>query len=489
MAMLVLPFCFPLKENGKRDETRSLNINPPKNNQTKLVVAYPTGAAFYVQDQKMVEDAVNQIVKEKLDMEIDFKVMLSNYEEEISSMMAGQQQLDVLFCTNDMQAEMRMNHELYQLDELLEKYGQGIVKEIGKQGIDTSRIQGELYGLPNNRDYATGWNGYILRKDILDKYHIKKEEITDMEALEKVFAVVKAGEPQMEILDCDGYTLLDNQYYVSGSGYMPFGVHMDYGREEELKNLFHTEEYREALKRLYRWKQCGYIHKEITDFPISIDYKMYTGSLFAYGCKGKPGIEQQEKMSHGKEVVFVQLGENSLSGNSGAALTWGISSNTISPEKSMQLLNLFYTDSDIMNLFSYGVEGVHYVKKADGHITFPAGKNINPFIGESWKMPNQFITYVWEGNPLDLWEDMRRFNEESFHDCEYGFNFDITPVYTEYMELENIYMRYRIILENAMVDPEEGLDQLNRELDANFIDEVIKEKQRQYEEWKSKKTS
>ena len=153
----------------------------------------------------------------------------------------------------------------------------------------------------------------------------------------------------------------------------------------------------------------------------------------------------------------------------------------------MQLLNLLYTDPEIMNLLSYGVEGVHYVKTEDGHITFPEGKTTNPFIGEAWRMPNQFITYVWEGNPLTLWEDMRRFNEESLHDCDYGFNFDISSVFSVYMDLQEIYGRYRRILENGFADPQEGLAEMNRELDAHFIDEVIAEKQRQYDEWKKEK--
>ena len=33
----------------------------------------------------------------------------------------------------------------------------------------------------------------------------------------------------------------------------------------------------------------------------------------------------------------------------------------------------------------------------------------------------------------------------------------------------------------------EGLEQMNRELDANFIDEVIEEKQRQYDAFKASK--
>lgn len=488
--MVLLSFIFLCQgcQNAARDmETEGINAAETESGLTKLIISYPTAAAIYPEDQKLVEEAVAQIVRQKLNIEMEFQVNLDDYDEKINTLMAGQQQIDIIYCSNNMMTQMYMNDQLCQLDELLETYGQGILNAVGKEMIDACRINGRLYGLPNNRDYAVGWDGYILRKDILDKYGIQKEDITSIEKLEDLFALVQKHEPEMEILDCDGSTLLGNQYFLDNVNNLPFGVHMDYGREEELSNVFKTEEYKEALERIYRWRQLGYIKRDWQGMSSTTDYRMNTGKLFAYACRGKPGIEQQEKLSCGTEVVFVQFGENAVVGNPMSAMPWAITKNTADAKKAMQLLNLLYTDADIMNLLSYGIEGVHYVKTEDGHITFPEGKNINPFIGEAWRMPNQFITYVWEGCPLTFWEDMRRYNEESLHGCDFGFNFDPTAVSTEYLELERIYKKYQVILENGLVDPEEGLKQLNRELDANFIDDVIAEKQRQYNAFKAAK--
>lgn len=461
-----------------------IQINTKENNSfPTLVVAYPTSAVFYPEDLEMVEHAVNEIVQEKLKLHVDFVTLGDNYEEVINTFLAGQQQLDIMFCSGGMMSEMMMNDQLCQLDDLLVSYGQGIIEAVGSDIINTCRINGKLYGLPNNRDYAVGWDGYILQKDILDKYGIRKEDITSIEKLEELFALVKKHEPEMEILDCDGFTILGNQYYLDNVNTSPIGVHMDYGRDYQLTNVFQTEEYKEALERVYRWRQLGYIKRDFLGMTSSIESRMSSGRLFAYACRGKPGIEQQEKLSCGRDVVFVQFGENAVIGNSMAAMPWVITKNTLSAEKSMKLLNLFYTDADIMNLFSYGIEGIHYVKTADGHITFPKGKNINPFYGEAWRMPNQFITYVWEGIPLTLWEDIRTSNRESLHGCDFGFNFDPTSVSTEYLELERIYEEYRLILENGLVDPKEGLAEMNKELEANFIDDVIAEKQRQFDEF------
>ena len=112
----------------------------------------------------------------------------------------------------------------------------------------------------------------------------------------------------------------------------------------------------------------------------------------------------------------------------------------------MKLLILLYKDADIMNLLSYGIEGTDYVKTKDGFITLLEGKDSNPYYGNAWRLPNQFITYVWEGNPPDLWEEMRRWNENALKSCEIGFNFNIFPVSKQYLELEEIYNTYKPIL-------------------------------------------
>lgn len=472
----------------KKEEPQRTEIQESGQNRTKLVVAYETSAANYKEDQKMVEEKVAELVREKLDIDVEFKVIAANqnYEEEIHAMLAGQQQLDVIYSYADLCSELLLNQQLYPLDSLMESYGEGIEREIGEDVLDVCRRNGELYQIPTNHDFAVSWEGYILNKKILDKYKIKKEDITSMEKMEEVFALIKEKEPDMEIVNSDSGYMMVNQYFAGGANGL-FGVHMDYGREESYTNLFKTEEYKEMIERIYRWRELGYLTRDILDDSYSTDEQFAAGKLFAYACRGKPGIEQQEKLSTGQEVIFVQFGENTVSSNSPASVGWSITRNSVSPEKSMQLLNLLYTDPEIMNLLSYGVEGVHYVKTEDGHITFPEGKTTNPFIGEAWRMPNQFITYVWEGNPLTLWEDMRRFNEESLHDCDYGFNFDISSVFSVYMDLQEIYGRYRRILENGFADPQEGLAEMNRELDAHFIDEVIAEKQRQYDEWKKEK--
>lgn len=436
-------------------------------------------------DRELMLEQLNEITKRKLGIQVELAAP-SDYNNRVNLMLAGNEQLDIVLASSNMFLENYMNSKLAAIDELLKKYGQGIIGQVGKAAIDACRINGRLYGVPNNRDYAAGSNAYMLRKDILDKYGIDPDEIRSMEDLEKVFDTVKKGEPDMTVLASGAGTMLAHLCFTLGGG-LRVGAHMDYGRDDELVNLYETQEYLDALLMVRRWYMRGYLDQDILGQTENLFTRVRNGELFAYTTKGRPGLIAQEEIGSGREMVCVQFGENAISYNSIASFQWAITQNTVSAEKSMKLLNLFYTDADIMNLLCYGVEGVHYVKTEDGHITYADEEKGNPFVNNAWKMPNQFITHVWEGNPLTLWKDMREFNENAIHCCDLGFNFDVSKVSTEYAVLNEIYSRYKQVLENGLVNPREGLKAMNKEMKDNGIDEVIEKKRQQYEEWKTRK--
>ena len=453
-----------------------------KEEKVKLRAAIPFSGVSQ-KDISLVETEVNKITEEKLGITVEF-VATESYTDQITMMLSGEEQLDIMAVMNGQLMESYLNDWLVPLDYYLEKYGQGIVEQVGENVIHCCDINNTLYGIPNNRDYASESNSYMMRKDILGKYHIDPETIKTMEDLEEVFDVVKEGEPDMTIL-LPGYgTILGNRYYLMGN-FRP-GAHMDFGRDEDIVNLFETEEYMQDLKTVRRWYLKGYLDENVLGRTESVLKRVEEGNVFAYTTKGKPNILSQDDLPQGPEMVCVSLDEASISYNSIADLAYVITQNTVSPEESMKLLNLFYTDSDIMNLLCYGVEGIHYKKLPDGHITFADEKNRNPFLNHAWSKPNQFISAVWEGTPLDVWEELRRFNETAIQACDVGFNFDISEVETEYAVVAEIYDTYKVLLENGMVNPEEGLTKMLREMREAGIEDILTVERQQFAHWRER---
>lgn len=453
-----------------------------KPDNTKLVAAIPFSGVSK-KDIALVEDEVNKITEEQLGVTVEFAATES-YTDQVNMMLSGEEQLDVMAVMNGQLIENYLNDRLLPLDDYLEEYGQGIIEQVGEKVIHCCDINNNLYGIPNNKDYAAESNSYMMRKDLLEKYHINPENIKTMEDLEQVFAVIKEKEPDLTVL-LPGYgTILSNRYYLNGI-FRP-GVHMDYGREKEIVNLFETEEYFQDLKTVRRWYLKGYLDEEVLSSTESVLKRVEKGEVFAYTTKGQPNILSQDDLPGGPEMVCVALDPPSISYNAIADFAYVIPENTASPEKAMELLNLFYTNADVMNLLCYGVEGIHYKKMSDGHITFVDEKRGNPFLNHAWSKPNQYITYVWEGTPLSVWEELRRFNETAIQACDVGFNFDIGEVETEYAVVEQIYNEYKVILENGLVNPEKGLTKMLRKMKEAGIEDILTVERQQFALWKQR---
>jgi len=54
-------------------------------------------------------------------------------------------------------------------------------------------------------------------------------------------------------------------------------------------------------------------------------------------------------------------------------IMWTIPKNATDPVRSMKFLNMMFSDSTLVNLLDYGIEGKHYVKTAgsENTIEFP----------------------------------------------------------------------------------------------------------------------
>lgn len=154
----------------------------------------------------------------------------------------------------------------------------------------------------------------------------------------------------------------------------------------------------------------------------------------------------------------------------------------------MELLNLMYTDSNLVNLLCYGIEGENYVIKdaEQGIIGYPEGQDAQNRTYDNtlgWTWGNMLIGYTWEGDDPDVHEQMTAFNNSARRSRALGFTFDPTNVQNETTACANVYAKYALGIESGSLDPAETLPKFQEELRAAGIDTIIAEKQRQLDEW------
>ena len=265
------------------------------------------------------------------------------------------------------------------------------------------------------------------------------------------------------------------------------GVLMDRGAGGEIVNLYATQQYRDYVERIYRWRQNGWVMDTISMSMSNTDY-LRSGRVLGSLSTTKPGFDIQETRSVGAPVRSIELVAPYVTTDQVGRAMWAVTKNSPSPELAMDFLNRMYTDPTLYNLLTFGIEGEHYVfvDREQKVIDYPPGIDAQnsgyaQFLG--WMYGNQYLSYIWNGNEVDIWDKTREYNDSADRSRAMGFVFDTSAVEEVWMNCRNIQNRYADALEQGYLNPAVYLDQFNRELQSAGLETVLADKQRQFDTW------
>ena len=196
-------------------------------------------------DLQMVIDAVNEITIPEIGVKLVDPVVANfgNYHEQLNLILSGNEQFDTFMYWGSYWLNYYNKGQLIELDDLLAEYGQGIVDAIGEEWLQAGRIGGHQYGLTTNRDLAVT-RGFVLLKDICDKYDIKPDELKTLDDMAAVFQTIKDNEPGMiPVTGSSGGNKLLDTICTFDSLSDNLGVLTNYGAEPVVVNYFDTDEY------------------------------------------------------------------------------------------------------------------------------------------------------------------------------------------------------------------------------------------------------
>lgn len=122
----------------------------------------------------------------------------------------------------------------------------------------------------------------------------------------------------------------------------------------------------------------------------------------------------------------------------------------------------------------------------DGTAAYPEGvdaTNVGYHQDMGYMYPNQFAGHVWEGNPLDIWEQYKEYNAICLKSKALGFTYDSTGVVNEITQLTSVQDKYLKDLSFGVVDIDSTLKAFNDELYAAGLQKVMDTKQEQLDAW------
>lgn len=471
--LIILPFCMMAGEASDEDDEVTLTVPLFFENRIPNKISE-------------IETAVDKLVYEKIGVRVQLIPMLRMAKADVrrSTEMLLLQRGGVSF---DLLHASMPDSDFLELTDLLPVYGEGILELFRQNGQDLLEGQ-EIFAIPSFSDYVDS-QGIAMRKDIIDKYEIDISNLHTYDDFDKLFSYIAPLEPDMKMISS----------YSTSRGLLYRYVWNDFsntvfcvspGDALSVSNRYDTPEY-EHLVRLFRgWYEKGYTYEysALQDIPASDLVR--AGILFSFVCAYKPGIETETSNSCGTEMVVVQTIQPVITENSLTRGCWGISEDCPHPEEAMKLLNLLYTDKELVNLLANGLEDTHYSYGEEGIILplYQEKAGEAEFLNDAaWILPNQFLLDIRQGDDPVLWEKVDAYNSSASDAPNLYFSFDSSKVEEENERLNEIADEYSYGLETGQLDPDVYLEEMLEKMRQAGEEKVYQELKRQYKSWRSKK--
>ena len=446
-----------------------------------------------------VEAAINEITEEKIGVTVTLEpVNAFNLANETSLAVSSGEKLDLSLSLYSGVGSLVSSGTIMELDDLLDEYGQDILDICGDQ-MSGGTYDGQQYAVPIA--YLEGEDmAFIARKDILDKYNIKIDEnkYYTIDEIEDIFATVKAGEGDSFYIMAGGYSNTDLPlgalYSMDDLGGGCGLVFANDESSDEIVNYYASDMYKEYAERMYDWAQKGYYSPDASTTTEVSNTQIASGKYLGCFLNDSVVTAKDVAAQTGTEMVSIKSNQAIKRSSNYQSTLWSIPTTCENPEKTMEFLNLLYSDAELDNLLMYGIEGTSYeIVDQDEN-----GTVIQPVDGKAatdvpdWStfgvFGNRLSWYVTAPNTTSTNKELKEFSDKVTKESPaLGFVCNFDNVSTEYSAVNSVIAQYRGILNTGSIDPVVELPEFLNALDAAGIDKVLEEVQSQYTEWKAEK--
>ncbi|MBQ6551292.1 MAG: ABC transporter substrate-binding protein [Lachnospiraceae bacterium] len=477
-------------EEGEQEATEDSGFPKLRINLTSFTGEAPTYA-------KEVQDALNELLRVKAQAEVEFVwIGFSDMKTQLNLLLTGgDDSIDILssFWYTSL-GELVSNGQVAPLDDLLESSGQGI-KELYSDFqyvLDCGRINGTLYGIPS----FTAWsspNIYICEEAVAEG--VDFSTINTVDDLTAALVTMKEHNPDKYFIPgaTEPYWVPKGIDYLGDTNYL--GCLMDPCNSTTVENYYESDYFINFLDNVKIWKEKGIISPDSMSNPnptlLSFQNRISYGTP-GYGYNMVNFIyEANKSQQYGADITGCEIGDRLLTTGNINTYLWHVTSFCKDKEAAMRVLNCLYTDSEVANVFSNGVEGLTYGVDDNGQLCYINGatdaNSAGWSVGYAYVNPNDFLCPTWDYQLKEANDLMVEDNAKALPSLALGFTCDLSPVADQYSACVNVIAQYYNPLMNGEVDIDEVLPEFQQALRDAGVDQIVAEKQRQLDEWLANK--
>lgn len=471
-------------------------------------------------DHEKVMAAFNEKLHETLpNITADITIISGNIKDQLSRMWAAGERVDLCWIGwHNNVAQEAIAGNILPLNDLLAKYGQGIVEVVGAETLKNHEINGELYQVPTWQGMVGGRSGLFIPKEAIADSGVGETWEADIQAAMYEFWQTPTVDAQQKVFDyldeyCQG--LLDNGKIrdgISVSGhYWHVGLDSDIGvvgfvaaggssggfgyiemndDTFTVKPAFTSDLRKNYYKYIADAYTKGYIRSDVASAESQSNWNDGFDNLdtILQGHNAwTDNFAETQSKSFGMDIaVIYDMPHNWY--NLGRATGMCIPYTSEHPEEAMQLLNEFYTNKELYQLYVYGLEGDHWTDNGDGSVTVLGGSSqptsdfqYGQLVWAVGSCVNCKLTQNGANDPA-YYQELKDLENGAYSSPFLNFNFDKTNVETEFAALTAIVEEYEDALMKGYLGSDgweayynEFIDQLY----ANGLETVVAEVQNQ----------
>ena len=429
-------------------------------------------------DIENVEAALNEITLDKINCTVDIvPVFIGDLASTTTMGVAGNEKMDIVVAglTSSM-VSLVSDEVLLPLDDLLAERGQAAL-EATANVAEAQKVDGVTYAI-SGYPYAALGAGFVYNKDMAEEYNIDMHDGMTMEDLTAIGEILKE---HGVYLTTHGNSVQNYYKYFCGGDF--FGSTAEYGgildpvNSTTIVNVYDTQEMRDFFKVLKNWTDSGYMPSDqLTDTTTAQQYFMQQ-HIFGSSTTYDPG-QIASWVNPDFEVDIVRLNNPVISTSSVNEFMLGIAANCERPDKAMDLINLIYSDPDVVNLLQYGLEGTDYVavEGTENVITRDGTPNAD--------MSGYYSSFVRYGSQMDrkimapltdsYYDDLQAFEDSAEKSQSFGYIFTADGFGAETGAISSVLSQRLPMLSAGLVENvDTAVDELVAALEDAGINDVI----------------
>ena len=457
-------------------------------------------------DNATVFEALNKYFKEKINTTVNFHfIPISEYAQKVSPMLDTNQAIDIVNANSAINyVDYARKGAFADMGELLKEYAPETYAMIPEDYWKAMYVDGAMYGIPSYKDscqmFSMHYNESMAKELGMDMSGVVIDNAQDVvPLLYQAKELRDAKYPEMKDLPITRSDFNIDRWVqnVSINSFLSFNVpgtegFSEYG-ENTIFNKYATAEYRELCRTIAQMVDDGIYPYDVLNFDTGRVYDK-EGKYFLYGFGSGYVTVAKDKNGTAFDTAMIPFSANIASTAHLQSAVECIAAGSQNKERAMMLLELLNTDPYVVTTLRFGLEGEHYTVGEDGILDFTGTKN-DPSLGTRghyyWygAMFGSFVRgAIPAGYPANFFELMESANKSALTDTNMGFIFDATPVQNEVAACSAVVDEFATDLQKGYIELEDvdaRVDEFIAKLEANGVQRVIDEAQRQLDAFRA----